>query len=314
MVINSGGGQDLLGVATAQFDVLREKGQLFWEESTPEHLEHHGFNFEFRIVPAFTSKPLPPKGSKQPAKGKDPFTDPEDGFVLSHVGHTHVLQFNKFCVYRPQLILHTKEFAKQTEDLDLADFTAGLSVLKQLKEPWVLFYNCGLRAGSSQGHKHMQLIPKPRSEDFVLFPDRMNKEQGFGRPTRPPAELHVPYDCLIAPLRFDTSAEDLYELYQDMLGELRKVTKVMSGEKVSGAHNMILTLDWLCIIPRQSRGEQGVYTNAMGMLGLVCKSFSIYLSLSHFARKSLHRANALLKGSKTKPNGKAGTSCVSLMS
>lgn len=77
---------------------------------------------------------------------------------------------------------------------------------------------------------------------------------------------------------------------------------------------MILTLDWLCIIPRQSRGEQGVYTNAMGMLGLVCKSFSLYLSLSLSARKSLHRANALLKGSKTKPNGKAGTSCVSLMS
>lgn len=310
MVTLSNGDQDLLNTATTQFDVLREKGQLFWEESTPEYVEHEGFNFEFRIVPAFTSKPLPPKGSSQPAKGKDPFTDPEDGFVLSYIGDTHVLQFNKFCVFRPQMILHTKFFARQTEDLDLTDFAAGLDVLQQLKEPWVLFYNCGLRAGSSQGHKHCQLIPKPRPEDFVLFPDEMNREQGFGRPTRPREELHVPYDCLVAPLRFDTSAEDLYELYQAMLAKLRKATRVMSGEHVSGAHNMIMTLDWICVIPRQSRGENGIYTNAMGMLGLVCKSNPA----SVFDITPFTSADTVLKGSKMKPKGKDGTSCISPMS
>jgi ATP adenylyltransferase len=272
MVNPSSGNGDLLSTAITQFDALREKGQLFWEESTPEYVEHEGFKFEFRVVPAFTSKPLPPTNSKQPAKGKDPFTDPEEGFVLRYIGDTHVLQFNKFCVFRPQMILHTKEFAQQTEDLDFTDFAASLDVLKQLNEPWVLFYNCGLRAGSSQGHKHCQLIPKPRAEDFVLFPDRMNKELGFGRPVHPPEELHVPYDCLVAPLRFDTSAQDLYELSQNMLGKLRKATRVMSGGHVSGAHNLIMTRDWICVIARQSRGEDGIYTNAMGMLGLVCKS------------------------------------------
>lgn len=107
-------------------------------------------------MPAFAAKPIPKKGSNEPAKGekgKDPFTDPEEGFVVSNIGSSHVLQPNKFCTMFPQLLLHTKEFAEQTEDLDLADFSAGLDVLKQLKEPWVMFYNCGLRAGSSQGLK-----------------------------------------------------------------------------------------------------------------------------------------------------------------
>jgi ATP adenylyltransferase len=309
MVPPSPGDQDLLTTATRQFDLLRSKRQLFWEPSTPEYITHSGFPIQFRIVPAFSSKPLPPQGNTQPAKGKDPFTDPEDGFVLQSVNSTHVLQFNKFCIFRPQLILHTKQFAKQTEDLDLADFAAGLDVLRQFREPWVLFYNCGLRAGSSQGHKHCQLIPKPEAEEFVLFPDRMKKEGGLGRATRPPEELCVPYDCLVAGLRIDTSAEDVYELYRSMLGTLRKATRVMSGEHVSGAHNMIMTLDWICVIPRQSRGEDGIYTNAMGMLGLVCKFARI-----QSWKPPIRFTDALLKGSKIKPKGKAGTSCISPMS
>ena len=102
MITLSDGEQDFLSTATAKFDRLREKGQLFWEESTPEYVEHDGFRFEFRMIPAFSSKPLPKEGSRQPAKGKEPFTEPEDGFVLSQVGETHVLQFNKFCIFRPQ--------------------------------------------------------------------------------------------------------------------------------------------------------------------------------------------------------------------
>lgn len=266
MTPSADGDQDLLSSATAQFDRLRERGQLFWEESTPEYVEHDGFRFEFRIVPAFTSKPLPKKGSNQPAKGKDPFTDPEDGFVVSFVGSTHVLQFNKFCVVKPQFILHTKEYAPQTEDLDLADFTAGIDVLEQLKAPWVLFYNCGLRAGSSQGHKHMQLIPKPKPEGFVLFPDQMGDVLQKNAPSCPSRQLHVPFDCLVAPVSSEASATGVYATYESMLEKLRKVTRVMSGANVSGAHNMIMTLDWMCVIPRQSRGEQGIFTNAMGMV------------------------------------------------
>lgn len=92
-----------------------------------------------------------------------------------------------------------------------------------------------------------------------------------GVPSRPPKQFHVPYDCLVAPLQTDTTAEEIYATYNDMLDDLRHLTKVKSERKISGAHNMIMTLDWMCIIPRQRRGEDGIYTNAMGMLGLVCE-------------------------------------------
>ena len=120
----------------------------------------------------------------------------------------------------------------------------------------------------------MQLIPKPRNDVFVLFPDLMNKELNHARSAPPPEELHVPYDCLVAPLECNISAEDVHRLYQSMLEDLRDLTRVESQGKPSGAHNVVMTTDWMCVIPRQSRGEQGVYTNAMGMMGLVCE-FSI---------------------------------------
>lgn len=109
---------------------------------------------------------------------------PDPDFVLAPVGTSHTLELNKFCVLRPSLVLHTNAFVPQTNDLDEPDITAAWDVLNRFTVPQILLYNCGIEAGSSQGHKHMQIFPRPRPEDFNLFPDTDELSLGISVPSR----------------------------------------------------------------------------------------------------------------------------------
>ncbi|KAI7786598.1 hypothetical protein LA080_003327 [Diaporthe eres] len=61
-------------------------------------------------------------------------------------------------------ILHTREFARQDDDLDLDDFTAACAVMANLgrKVPQMTICNCG--------HKHMQVFAY--TSPFTLFPEQ----------------------------------------------------------------------------------------------------------------------------------------------
>lgn len=134
--------------------------------------------FEFRTTPAISKKPILSADDPGRREAIGPFAIPEPEFVLSEVGLSHTLQLSKYCVYRPCFILHTKLFVKQTVDLDYTDFEALLTVVDSLKAPQMALYNCGIEAGASQGHKHIQILPRPPPEDFRMFPDKVKLTQG----------------------------------------------------------------------------------------------------------------------------------------
>lgn len=193
---------------------------------------------------------------------------------MLHRTESHVLQLNKFCVYRPHLILHTKEFAPQSDVLDRSDFEAAWSDMQQLNGPYVMFYNCGLDGGSSQPHKHMQLIPKPAKEEFVLFPDLDTGDSKTGAEANgaisdgltfsmPPASSHVPYYALVSYLPHGTEPSTIHSVYERMLATPHPDYPDLT------AHNVIMTQDWICVIPRRKRLMLGVPANAMGMMGLI---------------------------------------------
>lgn len=92
---------------------------------------------------------------------------------------------NKFPVYRPQLLITTREVRSQMDNLDMSDLEAVMSVLKELYSEsvhmpgrnipdWMVIYNCGRNSGNSQPHKHIQVFPIPETsggQDIELFPD-----------------------------------------------------------------------------------------------------------------------------------------------
>lgn len=123
-------------------------------------------------------KPILSKDAPERQGHGGPFLNPDLDFVVANVGRYHILELSMHCIYRPTYILHTRHFAPQTDDLDLDDLRAAYTVMENLgsKVPQMVIYNCGVEAGSSQGHKHMQVFAYP--DCFDLFPDRARSTSG----------------------------------------------------------------------------------------------------------------------------------------
>lgn len=164
-------------------------------------------------------------------------------------------------------ILHTTEYEKQAEDLDQEDIAATWSVMQELNKEGeergkeiMAIYNCGAEAGASQGHKHVQLFPKTKREEFELFPDRVTLRQPYL--TRCDG---VPYKDQLAGLLSSNSAESVFFIYQTLLDSMRPYMEEHGTED----YNTILTKDWMLLIPRRHHGRDGVEANAVGMMGMV---------------------------------------------
>lgn len=134
--------------------------------------------FRFDLTPALSKKPVLSPDDPGRSKPIGPFVNPPEEWIIARFGQTHKLILNKYCVYRPMLILHTTLFVPQTNDLDVGDLTAAWAVLRQIETPQMIIYNCGVEAGSSQGHKHIQIFPRQDSENFPMFPSKATSTEG----------------------------------------------------------------------------------------------------------------------------------------
>ncbi|KAL1874448.1 hypothetical protein Daus18300_003466 [Diaporthe australafricana] len=146
--------------AIAMFDGLLSRGLLFYAETQAEPVSHDGFQFEFRVSPVLKKKPILARDAPGRSQAQGPFVDPDPDFVVAEIGTGHILELNMHCIHRPAFVLHTRLFAPQTDDLDATDIAAVRAVIENLRGslgPQMAIYNCGFDAGSSQGHKHMQI-------------------------------------------------------------------------------------------------------------------------------------------------------------
>lgn len=109
------------------------------------------------------------------SKAGGPFINPDPDEIITDLGASHRLLVNKYCIYRPMLVIPTKEYALQTDDLDISDIEATWAVLQAFSTPSLVIYNCGINAGSSQGHKHLQLFPLPAHQ---LWPSKASSSVG----------------------------------------------------------------------------------------------------------------------------------------
>jgi ATP adenylyltransferase len=160
------------------------------------------------------------------------------------------------------LLVHPKKYAPQAESLTGADFDAAMQTMDRLgKSEWVAFYNCGIESGSSQPYRHVQIIPRPNSEEFLFFPDKYAQLASINKSARPTAD--IPFFCLLVGIAGE-NADIVYSLYEEMLARSESTL----GHALV-AHNAVFTTDWLCVIPRR-RARIGICAaNAMGMMGLI---------------------------------------------
>ncbi|KXH34115.1 ATP adenylyltransferase [Colletotrichum simmondsii] len=214
---------------------------------------------------------------------------------------THVLAFNKFCAYRPHLLLLTADGRRrQFEGLDERDLGAAVLVLRGLNGGWggkvrdvaagggggddgqeyLVIFNCGKEGGCSRLHKHMQVIPAP--EAIPMWPDLVDsgsetKTEAVGdEKQEPPFRYFIHRFAGPSP----PSTKDLTAKYRDMLrqatelipGREKVVEEDGDGRAVAVPHNVILGRRWIVVVPRVKAGVDGADVNAVGMLGVVWAS------------------------------------------
>jgi ATP adenylyltransferase/5',5'''-P-1,P-4-tetraphosphate phosphorylase II len=98
-----------------------------------------------------------------------PFVNNDPNFNIDEVEGSHRLILNKFCAVRPQFVLPTQEYRSQEEFLNETDFQAAWSVVSRLRSKYFAIYNCGINAGRSVEHKHLQVLPQPEYLERAPF-------------------------------------------------------------------------------------------------------------------------------------------------
>ena len=191
--------------------------------------------------------------AKMPRAGDKSSTNPflpfEQDLFVADLSETHVAILNKFQAFAGHLVLITRQFVEQGAPLERSDLEACALMLAQ--SPGLVFFNSNGDAGASQRHRHLQVIP-----DYHPTVDAMIETLPFA---------HRLYR-LEAGAFEDVSAgtDHLLAAVRDAYGMLQR------GEdgELPG-YNLLITREWLMVVPRRVETAAGVSLSALGFAGLI---------------------------------------------
>ncbi|KAL4916934.1 hypothetical protein BDW62DRAFT_93805 [Aspergillus aurantiobrunneus] len=256
------------GAVLSKFDDLVSREIIYYAPRTTIQLEDDGFALEFHISPSLSKKPQdgdPISGHEDPNSKKPECFGPgsdiandDPGLLVSTIHDTHLLVVNKFCMFRPQLLLLTSDsYRRQREPLGLDDLAAACTVLNSLDASQFVIYNCGPKGGASRQHKHLQVLPRPPR----LFIDNQSHSKAV------PFRYFVRYLHDVE-LESSQGHRKLFELYNDLLAEAKQsLAEYVEDNGGYIPHNAAFTREWIIVIPRRNIDLEGITANTAGMLG-----------------------------------------------
>jgi sulfate adenylyltransferase (ADP) / ATP adenylyltransferase len=237
-----------------------------------EFVEDGGTQFLVRVLANLSRKDTAQteQAAKRAATGAafNPFLPYEKDLFVADLSATHLCLLNKFNVVDHHLLIVTRAFESQETWLTLADFEA-LWVCMMAVDGFA-FYNGGKDAGASQPHKHLQLVPLPFVPGGLSIPIE---------PAIATAQTHGkacvdlwPYRHAIAtlPLTPETppaiAAPVLLETYQRLLTAVGLVYDPVHPIQ-SGAYNLLVTRQWMLLVPRSQESFKSIAVNSLGFAG-----------------------------------------------
>jgi ATP adenylyltransferase/5',5'''-P-1,P-4-tetraphosphate phosphorylase II len=271
----------LEAITLNRFDKLVENGDLLWQDVPPRHHSSSPFDFEFRVAASLISKPQDKEQKKTapPETKRGAFDDENPLFEIQKLGPRHRLILNKFSVVRPQFVIPTIAFEPQKDPLNVGDFAAIWEVLSGLSDgKYMGIFNCGVDAGSSVGHKHLQVIPLPERYErgfLTVLLDQIKKSESTVETAQNQTHFLVdaPFKHAAWHLPRDVEAAELHEIWKHLCETV--------GIKEGQAHNLLLTRDLIVAIPRpkawMGSGDGEFAANAACMAGVAwCKTEEQY--------------------------------------
>jgi sulfate adenylyltransferase (ADP) / ATP adenylyltransferase len=229
-------------------------------------IERDGVRFLVRVVSS-----LARKRRAKTVKTVNPFLPYDPALFVAEVSRTHICLLNKFNVIDRHLLIVTRDFQDQETLLTVADFEALSACMAKIDG--LGFYNGGTVAGASQPHKHLQLVPLPLAYDGPSVPlePLLAAAETDGTAGRVPG---LPFRHAFA--RLDASlfrgptaaAEAIHERYRALLAATGIEAVAVGGETHQSApYNLLLTREWMLLVPRSHECFETISVNALGFAG-----------------------------------------------
>ena len=218
------------------------------------------------------------EGKKQHERGNtvergraNPFLPYDKDMFVEDISDTHVCLLNKFNVIDHHILIVTRSFEDQESLLTYQDFEAIWRCMPEFNG--LAFYNGGTVAGSSQPHKHLQMIPLPMADKGPQIPIEplIASAQSDGDfcfiPNLPfmHSLIRLSPDMLKVPKE---AAEETLGFYRAMLYTMGLNNPTdPHGSRQSGPYNLILTRQWMLLVPRSEEFFQSISLNALAYTG-----------------------------------------------
>jgi len=234
--------------------------------TTPEVIEQSGVAFQVRVITALAMKAL----TTAAKSNNDPFLPYDPDLFVAEVSPTHVALLSKFNVVDHHLLIVTRAFEPQEMLLTREDCAALLICLSEIDG--LGFYNAGSAAGASQRHKHLQLIPLPAlTEPRLPIEPLLRSVKMAGAtgivPGLPFLHAYTPVEPDWIDPRGD-SASSLLASYHSLLRAVGLSVEATVGSPAPTApYNLLVTRQWLLLVPRSEEYFEGISINALGFAG-----------------------------------------------
>ncbi len=264
-------------------------GALESIETTAEYLESVGMRFVVRILANLSRKE---KARKQQGKTipANPFLPYEEDLYVTDISETHLCLLNKFNVVDHHFLIVTREYESQENWLTLADFEALVRCLSEVEG--LAFFNGGTVAGSSQPHKHLQVVPNVREQvDFSMAAaiaaveyeqarhEQSEDEQAVGRSSLLPFRHTITkfaysdsLASLVQPADQQTAeGSNAAQRYLTSYHQLLSAVGISSNNNWQGtqtaAYNLLCTRQWMMVVPRSQEKYLDISVNSLGFAG-----------------------------------------------
>lgn len=230
-----------------------------------QFIEQDNIPFLVRVISNLNRKDKATK--KQQSKNSNPFLPYDKDLFVADISDTHLCILNKFNVVDYHLLIITRAFEEQESYLNLADFATLWACQRQFDS--LAFYNAGKLAGASQPHKHLQLVPLPLAPNGINLPiaSALTSVKFEGKVGAIPQFL-FPHAFISLDLSQSNSiieaAQIAIESYHTLLTAVG-----LSGDSQcpSGAYNLLVTRQWMLLIPRFQESFATISVNALGFAG-----------------------------------------------
>ena len=194
----------------------------------------------------------------------NPFLPYDEALFVSDISDTHLCLLNKYNVMDYHLLIVTRAFEEQDNLLTLQDFTAVWATLAQIDG--LAFYNAGKIAGASQRHKHLQLVPLPLAPNQPQIPIEPLLGKVCGEHL---VEMVPDFPFVHAIAKLDPHwSFDPENAGKQTLDRYHRLLDAVGLSRESGnAYNLLLTKEWMMIVPRSAEEYQSISVNSLGFAG-----------------------------------------------